>query len=129
MYYLFLRNKKKLEDYKTKLLQVHNNIEAGKTPVFNEVACAKTNLIECFPMNLIAGVFSIVGALLLSKIEINEILKIAFIMIINSLCWAISNFIFTMSKHKLRLNLLRKLNLEPTERIIAAMESLEYQSV
>lgn len=80
-------------------------------------------------MNLIAGVFSIVGALLLSKIEINEILKIAFIMIINSLCWAISNFIFTMSKHKLRLNLLKKLNLEPTERIIAAMESLEYQSV
>lgn len=75
MYYLFLRNKKKLEAYKTKLLQVHNNIEAGKTPVFNEIACAKTNLIECFPMNLIAGVFSIVGALLLSKIEINEILS------------------------------------------------------
>lgn len=75
MYYLFLRNKKKLEDYKTKLLQVHFNIEAGKTPVFNEIACAKTNLIECFPMNLIAGVFSILGALLLAKVEINEIKK------------------------------------------------------
>lgn len=39
------------------------------------------------------------------------------------------NFLFSLLKHKLRLNLCKRLNLEPTEEIIAAMESMEYQSV
>lgn len=129
MYYLFLRNKKELEDYKTKLLQVHNNIEAGKTPVFDEVKCAKTNMCETIPYNAILGLFVVLGAICTDKIAINETIKVAIILIINHFFGAVSNFIFTMSKHQLRVNLLRKLNLEPTERIIAAMESLEYQSV
>lgn len=129
MYYLFLRKPRDLVCYKRRLLDVLDSIEKGKTPVLNEVSCAKTNLIECFPMNFIAGVFSILGALLLAKVEINEILKVAVIMIINSLCWNISNFIFTMAKHQLRLKLCKRLKLIPTDRLIAAMESLEYQSV
>lgn len=129
MYYLLLRNKKKLEDYKTKLLQVHDNIEAGKTPVFDEMKTAKTNMVETVPYNIILGLFVIFGAILTDKIAINETIKLAIILIINHFFGAVSNFIFTMLKHKMRLNLLKKLNLEPTERIIAAMESLEYQSV
>lgn len=129
MYYLFLRNKKKLEDYKTKLLQVYNNIETGKTPVFDEMKTAKTNMFETVPYNMILGLFVVFGAILTDKIAINETIKLAIILIINHFFGAVSNFIFTILKHKMRLNLLKKLNLEPTERIIAAMESLEYQSV
>lgn len=129
MYYLFLRKKKDLKAYKEKLVEVKNRIDQGKTPVFNEMACAKTNLIECFPLNLIAGIFSVIGAIFIAKIEINDLLKIAVVMIINSLCWNIANFIFTVLKHKLRLRLLRKLGLYPSDENIAAMESLEYQSV
>ena len=40
MYYLFIRNKEKLEKYKKKLICVCENIEKGKTPVFNELSCA-----------------------------------------------------------------------------------------
>lgn len=105
MYYLFMKKESDLNNYKLKFDEVKENIENGKTPVFNEVSCAKTNLIEYFPMNFIAGIFSILSALIIAKIEINDILKIAVIMIINSLCWNISNFIFTMIKHQLRLKL------------------------
>lgn len=129
MYYLFLTKKSDLKNYKQKLFETKDRIDQGKTPVFNEMACAKTNLIECFPMNLIAGIFSVIGAIFIAKIEINDLLKIAVVMIINSLCWNIANFIFTVLKHKLRLRLLRKLGLYPSDENIAAMESLEYQSV
>lgn len=129
MYYLFLRNKKKLEDYKTKLLQVYNNIEAGKTPVHDEIKSVKTDIVETIPYNMILGLFVILGAILTDKIAINETIKVAIILIINHFFGAVSNFIFTMAKHKLRLNLLKRINVESTERIIAAMESLEYQSV
>ena len=129
MYYLFLRKSKDLDEYRKEFDRVKSSIESGKTPVFNEVASAKTSLIECFPLNLIAGIFSIIGALCLAKIAINEICKIAVVMIINSLCWNISNFIFTLIKHKLRICLCRRLGVEPTERNIAVMESMEYQSV
>jgi hypothetical protein len=53
MYYLFIRNKNKLKRYKTKLNEVKESIENGKTPVFNEMACAKTNMIESVPYNII----------------------------------------------------------------------------
>ena len=129
MYYLFLKKEKDIEKYKSEFGRVKSSIESGKTPVFNEFASAKTALVECFPLNLIAGIFSIIGALCLAKIAINEICKIAVVMIINSLCWNISNFIFTLIKHKLRIRLCKRLGIEPSERNIAVMESLEYQSV
>lgn len=129
MYYLFLRKKKDLKAYKEKLLEVKDRIDQGKTPVFNEMACAKTNLIESVPYNLILGVLTVFGAIATEKIQINELLKIAVLLIMNHFLGAVSNFIFTVLKHKLRLRLLRKLGLYPSDENIAAMESLEYQSV
>lgn len=113
----------------TEFNRVKENREKGKTPVFNELRSAKSCLIESFPMNLIAGVFSVIGAILIAKFEINDLLKIAVVMIINSLAWNISNFIFVILKHGLRIKLCSRLGIEPSEDNIAVMESLEYQSV
>jgi hypothetical protein len=57
MYYLFLRKKSKLEEYKLEFERVKTAIEEGKTPVQNELRWAKTLLYESFPYQSIAGVF------------------------------------------------------------------------
>ena len=129
MYYLFIRNKEKLEKYKKKLICVCENIEKGKTPVFNELSCAKTNLIECIPFNFINAFFLILGTVIFNKIQINELSKIAMLMITNSVFGAVANYLFVRIKHTLRINLCKRLGIEPNERVIAAMESMEYQSV
>ena len=129
MYYLFIRNKNKLKRYKTKLNEVKESIENGKTPVYNEMACAKTNMIESVPYNIINGVLTIASVFIINNIKLNEMLKIAVVLIINHLSGAFSNFIFVIIKHKLRLNLCKRLNVTPDEKTIAAMESLEYQTV
>lgn len=129
MYYLFIRNKNKLEIYKTKLNEVKENIDNGKTPVFNEMACAKTNIIESVPYNIINGVLTIASVFIINNIKLNEMLKIAVVLIINHVSGAAANYIFTVIKHKLRLDLCRRLNVDPNEKTIAAMESLEYQTV
>ena len=49
MYYLFLAKKEDLNKFKTEFFRVKQNIDAGKTPVFNEMRNAKTNLIEAIP--------------------------------------------------------------------------------
>lgn len=129
MYYLFLKKENDLQKYKSEFCTVKENIEKGKTPVFNEMRSAKTCFVESFPFNLISGLFMIAGSFLISKIKCNELIKIAIVMIINSFCYQIANFIFTAIKHKLRVKLCYRLNIEPNERNIAVMESLEYQSV
>lgn len=128
-YYLFLHNKKDLNNYKEEFLKCLESIEQGKTPVHNEVRWAKTLLVESLPYNFLSGLFLIIGTLILSNIRVNETLKIAIILIVNSICNAFANWIFTMIKHSLRIRLCRRLGIEPTERNIAVMESLEYQSV
>ena len=129
MYYLFITKENELQQYKTKLNKVKENIEKGKTPVFNELRSTKTCFFESLPFNLISGLFMIAGSFLISKIECNEIIKIAIVMIINSFCYQIANYIFTVIKHKLRIALCNRLNIIPDEQTIAAMESLEYQTV
>lgn len=129
MYYLFLTKQEDLNRFKTEFFRVKQNIDAGKTPVFNEMRSAKTNLIEAIPFLTIAGVFLICSTKLLDALELNETLKIAVILVVNGFCNSISNFLFTVIKHKLRLKLLERLQIEPTERNIAVLESLEYQSV
>lgn len=129
MYYLFIRNKEKLEKYKEKLTHVCENMEKGKTPVFNELSCAKTELIECIPFNFINAFFLILGTVVFNKIKVNELSKIAMLMITSSVFRAVANYIFVRIKHVLRISLCKRLGLESNERIIAAMESLEYQSV
>lgn len=129
MYYLFIRRQEKLKAYKERLQTVKQNIENGKTPVFNEMSCAKTNLIESAPYNIINGTFTIIAVFLINHIELNEMLKIAIVLIINNMCGALANYIFTAVKHYLRIRLCKRLQIEADERNIAAMESLEYQSV
>ena len=129
MYYLFIREKEKLRMYKEQLETVKQNIETGKTPVFNEMRCAKTNLIESAPYNIINGTFTIIAVFLINHITLNEMLKIAIVLIINNMCGALANYIFTAVKHYLRIRLCKRLQIEANERNIAAMESLEYQSV
>lgn len=129
MYYLFIKKQTDLESYKKDFERVAKSIQEGKTPVFNELRNAKTNLAESFPYNFLCGIFLIFGTILLNKININEVVKIALVLIVNSFCGAISNYIFTVIKHYLRIKLCKRLNIEPNERNIAVMESLEYQSV
>lgn len=129
MYYLFMTKKSDLDLYKKELDRVCEAIEQGKTPVFNEMRNAKTNLVEAFPFNCIQGFFIILGAILISKIGINETIKIAVVLVINGFCGASANYIFTYIKHFLRIRLCKKLGIEATEKNIALMESLEYQSV
>ena len=129
MFYLFIHSEKDLAKYKQELDRVIKNIELGKTPVCNEVRMAKTMLAEAIPYQTITGIFLVVGTLLLNKLDMSELSKIAVVLIVNNLCCALANYIFVQIKHCLRLALCKRLNIAATERVIAAMESLEYQSV
>ena len=129
MYYLFIYTKRDLQKYKAEFERVQKAIEAGKTPVQNEVRLANTILFESFPYQTLSGIFLIIGTFVLNKLQINELAKIAVVLVINNMCYAIANFIFAYTKHYLRLRLCKRLEIEPTERNIAVMESLEYQSV
>lgn len=129
MYYLFYRKQSNLEKYKEELEETKIKMSEGKTPVFCEMRSAKTNLIESVPYNFINGLFLICGTLLLSKLNINQTVAVGVVLVVNSVCSAIANYIFTVVKHKLRIRLCKRLGVEPTEQYIAAMESLEYQSV
>lgn len=129
MYYLFIHKQNDIENYKKDFNRVSENIKAGRTPVFSEIRCAKTNLIESIPYNVLNGIFLIIGTILLQKLHLNSILSVAVVLVINSICGAIANFIFTCIKHWLRLRLCKRIGIEPTEHNIAVMESLEYQSV
>lgn len=129
MYYLFITKEKDIEKYMQEFNRVKENMEKGKTPVFNELRSAKTSFIESFPFNLISGALMICGTLLLDKINANVLFNIALVMIINSFCYQIANYIFTLLKHWLRIKLCFRLGIKPSEDNIAVMESLEYQSV
>jgi ABC-type bacteriocin/lantibiotic exporter with double-glycine peptidase domain len=129
MYYLFLKKSKDLAEYKKEFDRVRKSIDEGKTPVFNEIRSMKTNFIESIPFNVISGFFIVMGSILIDKVKMNELIKIAFVMVVNSFCYQLASVIFTTTKHKLRIRLCKRLGIEPSERNIAVMESLEYQSV
>ena len=128
-YYLFLRKPQELSEYKNKFIQTKQSIEKGVTPVFNEVSSAKTNLFETIPYNLLDGLFLIIGTLFIEKLRINPILGVAMVLVVNSLCGCISNYIFVITKHWLRIKLCKRLQIPPTDKNIAVMESMEYQTV
>ena len=129
MYYLFLTKEKELSNYKAEFNRVKENIENGKTPVYNELRNAKTTLVEAIPYQLLSGIFLIIGTSLLDSLQINELCKIAVVLVVNNMCYALANYVFTYIKHYLRVKLCWRLGIEPCERNIAVMESLEYQSV
>lgn len=129
MYYLFMLSKKELEAYKKEFYKVKDSIEKGKTPVYSELRCAKTNLIESIPYNILQGGLLIVGTYFLQNIDLNETAKIGIVLILNNFLSCLSNFVFVRIKHLLRLKLCERLGLPKTEETFAVMESLEYQSV
>lgn len=129
MYYLFMTKKKDIENYKRKFDEVKQNIADGKTPVYSELRAAKSSLIESVPYNTIQAVLMVISTIVLAKVEMGETLKVAMVLVVNSLCGAISNYIFAIGKHFLRSRLCHKMGIEPTEENVAVMESLEYQTV
>lgn len=129
MYYLFMTKKTDLDLYKKDFDRVSEAIQQGKTPVYSEMRAAKTNIIESIPYNFLCGIFLVLGTILLNKINVNEFIKMALVLIINRFCEEIANCIFRILKHLLRIKLCKRLKIEPNERNIAVMKSLEYQSV
>lgn len=129
MYYLFLHKDHDLEKFKKLCEETKEKMDAGKTPVFSETRCAKTTLIESIPYQVISGCFLIIGTLFLNKIEMNDMMKLAVVLVVNNFLGCIANFIFTYIKHYFRIKLCKRMDIEPTERNIAVFESLEYQSV
>lgn len=129
MYYLFIKKPDDLSRYKIEFDRVKANIERGKTPVWCEIRSAKINLAESAPYNILLGVFMILATMLIDNIAMNDTVKIAAVLVINSFCGAVANYIFVIAKHKMRIKLCHRLGIEPTEENIAVMESLEYQSV
>lgn len=128
MYYFFLRGKK-LEKFKTEYERCLNSLETGKTPVFSELRNARTTLLELFPFSTIQGIFLVLGTFLIAKIQINELLKVAIVLLVNNMCMVLANCIYTFVKHGLRVLFLKRIGYPPTERNISVLESLEYQSV
>lgn len=126
---MFLFKRSDLEAYRSEFDRVFSAIEEGKTPVVNELRNANTVLFESFPYQTLSGVFLIAGTLVLNRLKINDLVKIAVVLVVNNLCYALANFVFAYVKHWLRLCLCRRLGIAPTERNIAVMESMEYQSV
>ena len=129
VYYLFIHKPDDIAKYQANFERVKKSIQEGRTPVYSEVRSARTNLFESIPYNAMQGIFMILAALAVSKINVNEILKVAVVLVVNNVCGAISNFIFVHVKHILRVKLCSRLGIQATEENIAVMESLEYQSV
>ena len=129
MYYLFEKDPIKLAKYKTELLRVRSRMDEGKSPVFSEMRCVRTDLAENVPRYTLSGIFLMFGTWLISLFKVPDIFDVAIVLVMNNLAFTFANFCFTNIKHKLRVKLCERLELKPTEEIIAAMESMEYQSV
>ena len=61
--------------------------------------------------------------------KMNDMMKVALVLVVNNFLGTVSNFIFVYVKHFLRIKLCQRMSIEPSERNIAVFESLEYQSV
>ena len=129
MYYLFITKPADLVRYKREFLTVAENRAKGVTPVFNQLRVAKTSLAECIPFNLINAFFLTLASVAVNTLNLSDVLKIVAVLIMNSVCGAVAQYIFTLVRHRLRIKLCRRLNIEPTESNIAVMESIEYQTV
>ena len=123
MYYLFIHKKSELQKYKSEFDRVLKAIEEGKTPVQNELRWANTMLFESFPYQTLSGIFLMIGVFILDKLKINDLVKIAVVLVVNNMCYALANFIFAYVKHFLRLRLCKRLGIEPTERNIAVINA------
>lgn len=117
------------QDFITEFNRVKQSIENGTTPVSNELRIVKTNLLELIPSLLIQSVLLVISTLIISRLQMSELTQIVVLLVANTTTQTLSFAILVMIKHGLRVRTLKKYGLEITERNIAVLESMEYQSV
>ena len=117
------------KDFLTEFNRVKQAIEDGKTPVYSELRSVKTNLLELFPSLIIQAILLIISTLIISQFEMSELVSIVVLLVANSTTQTLSFTLLSLLKHRVRVRVLRKHGLEITERNIAVLESMEYQSV
>lgn len=113
----------------TEFERVKTAIEEGKTPVYSEMRSVKTCLLELVPSLLIQSVLLVISTLIVSSLNLGEMTSIVVLLVANTTTQTLSFAILSTLKHLLRVRILKKNNLEVTERNIAVLESMEYQSV
>jgi hypothetical protein len=119
----------KRKDFLTEFNRIKQAIESGVTPVSNELRMAKTTLLELLPSLLIQSVFLIISTLIISHLQMSELVSMVVLLVSNSTTSTLSWVMLIILKHRLRVRILKKHGLEITEKNIAVLESMEYQSV
>lgn len=117
------------KEFSAEFNRIKQAIESGVTPVSNELRMAKTTLLELIPSLLIQSVLLIISTLIISRLQMSELVSIVVLLVSNSTTSTLSFVILVMLKHRMRVRVLRKYGLEVTEKNIAVLESMEYQSV
>jgi hypothetical protein len=117
------------QKFLTEFNRIQQAIENGVTPVSNELRMAKTTLLELIPSLLIQSVLLIISTLIVSRLQMSELVAMVVLLVSNSTTSTLSFVILVMLKHRIRVRVLRKYGLEVSEKNIAVLESMEYQSV
>lgn len=121
--------RRKYENFLTEFSRVRDSIEKGTTPVYSELRSAKTSLLELFPSLIIQSILLVISTYIISQLKMSEMVQLVVLLVINSTTQTLSFVLMTLLKHWLRVLRLKKYHLEVTEKNIAVLESMEYQSV
>lgn len=117
------------KDFISEFCRIKTAIESGVTPVSNELRIAKTTLLELIPSLLIQSTLLVISTIIISMLQMNELVSMVVLLVSNSTTSTLSFVILILLKHRVRVRVLRKHGLEVTEKNIAVLESMEYQSV
>lgn len=117
------------KDFLAEFNRIKQAIESGITPVSNELRIAKTTLFELIPSLIIQSVLLLISTLIISSLQMSELVSMVVLLVSNSTTSTLSFVVLIMLKHRVRVRVLRKYGLEVTEKNIAVLESMEYQSV
>lgn len=117
------------KEFLTEFNRIKQAIESGVTPVSNELRMAKTTLLELVPSLIIQSCLLIISTIILSNLNLSELVSIVVLLVSNSTTSTLSFVILVMLKHRMRVRVLKKYGLDATEKNIAVLESMEYQSV
>ena len=117
------------KDFLTEFNRIKQAIESGVTPVSNELRMAKTTVLELAPSLLIQSALLVISTFVISRLQMSELTSMVVLLVSNSTTSTLSFVILVMLKHCLRVWKLKRHGLEVTEKNIAVLESMEYQSV
>lgn len=130
MFYLFQKKgSRRFNRFRAEFFRIQKAISSGSTPVFNEVRSAKTNGGEALFEVPVRTAFLVCSGVLLARLQVSEPVMVAVVFVVNHVYAILYDLVRVMLKNRLRLRLLRMLEVEPTERNLAVFESMEYQSV